>query len=176
MDRKGRRDLRDCKIFMLSFPRVFGYVFNPLTIYFCYRPDGTLKAILYQVKNTFKEQHGYLFAIEPQDIERFSHSCDKIFHVSPFIEMDCRYEFRLDDPSDHLNIAIHQFTKTSKILTATWNGEKRNLTDKQILRHVLRHPLMTFKIIVGIHWEALKLFLKGAKYIKKPPPPESNIS
>ncbi len=167
-------DLTGGRIFMLGFPRLWGYVFNPLTIFFCYGADKTLKGILYQVKNTFGEQHGYFIPTEEQG--KISQEHAKVFHVSPFIPMDCTYKFKIFEPNETLNIAIHQFMKEGKILTATWHGQREDLNDKTLLRAVLGHPLMTIKVIVGIHWEALKLWIKGAKYISKPPPPAEDVS
>lgn len=172
-------DLRGGKIFMLTFPRLWGYIFNPLTLYFCYDQSGTLRAVLYQVKNTFGGQHGYLLATEKQNgqtREPLRQSAQKIFHVSPFIQMDCRYDFILREPDKTLDIAIHQFQENGKILTATWKGTRMDLTDKAILRAVSAHPFLGFKIIAGIHWEALKLWIKGAKYNPEPPPPKQDIS
>lgn len=164
------------KIFMLCFPRLWGYVFTPLTIFFCYDNNYNLKATLYQVKNTFGEQHGYMLAVDDPAKDVHTQDTTKIFHVSPFIEMDCTYKFRFRQPDDRLDIGIHQFTKDGKILTATWNGQRLGITDRTILKMVLRHPLMTFKVIVGIHIEALKLVIKGTKYIRKPAAPSKDIS
>ncbi|MEM7651250.1 MAG: DUF1365 domain-containing protein, partial [Pseudomonadota bacterium] len=102
-------DIKGGKIFMLTFPRLLGYVFNPLTLYYCYDKKGALKAVLHQVKNTFGGQHGYLLEVENPD-EIIKQECDKIFHVSPFIHMDCEYRFRFKAPEEILDFAIHQFT------------------------------------------------------------------
>jgi len=171
-------DINGGKIFMLTFPRILGYVFNPITVYFCYDQNGALKAILHQVKNTFGEQHGYMLSVnETQNAQTIKQECKKIFHVSPFIHMDCTYKFRITDPNDELNFAIHQFTdKDKKILTATWNGKRNALNDETLIKTLLTHPLLTLKIIIGIHWEALRLVLKGAKYIPKPKPPKEDIT
>ncbi len=163
------------KIYMLGFARLWGYVFNPLTIYYCYDSNESLSAILYQVKNTFRQQHGYLIPVEDHD-DWIKQSTQKVFHVSPFIQMDCEYNFRLKVPDDKLDVAIHQFQPDSKILTATWDGQAIPLTDSNILKTVLKHPLMTLKVIVGIHWEALRLWLKGAKYIPVPLLPKKDVS
>ncbi len=169
-------DLTGGRIFMLAFPRLWGYVFNPLTIYFCYGADGALKAILYQVKNTFGEQHSYLLPVTREKGEKITQQCAKAFHVSPFIGMDCTYKFRLYEPGERLDIAIHQFTPDGKILTATWQGIRRDLTDRMIVKTVLRFPMMTIKIIAGIHREAFSLWRKGATYHKKPPAPPHDVS
>jgi len=166
-------ELKGGKIFFLGFPRLWGCAFTPLSLYICYHKNGKLKAILYQVKNTFGEQHGYLFEVTSDNL---SSECEKIFHVSPFIPMNCQYKFRLNEPSDTFHLAIHQFLPDAKILTATWDGERYDLNDKNILKAILKHPLMTFKVIAGIHWEAFNIWIKGAKYIKKPPLPSKDVS
>ena len=174
-DQKGV-DIKGGKIFMLTFPRVFGYVFNPLTVYYCYNREGVLKGILHQVRNTFGELHGYMLPVETQN-NMIEQEADKYFHVSPFIHMDCRYHFKVFEPDEALFFAIHQFTgEGEKILTATWDGKRQELNTKNLLKTLFTHPFLTFKIIAGIHWEALRLVMKGAKYISKPAPPDQQIS
>ncbi|MAQ70670.1 MAG: DUF1365 domain-containing protein [Alphaproteobacteria bacterium] len=168
-------DINGGKIYFLGFPRILGYVFNPISLYFLYDKKHTLQAVLYQVKNTFGEQHCYLAPLEtPGKIDKHAHQ--KMFHVSPFMEMDAEYNFSLQEPDENLSFAIHQFDRTGKILTATWDGKKTPLTDKAILKTFITHPLLTLKIIAGIHWEALRLWLKGAKYIPKPHQKEQDIT
>lgn len=169
-------DIQNGKIFMLTFPRILGYVFNPITVYFCYNKEHELKGILHQVKNTFGGQHGYMLPVE-QLSPNIKQECEKVFHVSPFIHMDCTYKFHLQEPNETLNFAIHQFTKDNeKILTATWGGKQCPLSDSALLKTLVTHPLLTLKIIIGIHWEALLLFKKGAKYISPPPMPPKDIT
>tara|TARA_Y100001001_G_C8004551_1_gene307555 strand:- start:1473 stop:2288 length:816 start_codon:yes stop_codon:yes gene_type:complete len=180
IEKAGKRrglNLKECRIFMLGFPRMWNYAFNPLTVYYCFAPDGTLRAVLHQVKNTFGDQHGYLIPVD--DVSKggkVKQSAEKIFHVSPFFEMDCRYEFRFAVPSETLDFAIHQFGHEGKLLTATWNGEYEALTDKVLIKALRRNTFMTFKVIAGIHWEALKLWLKGAKYIPRTAPPKEDVT
>ena len=161
-------DIKGGKIFVLCFPRVRGYVFSPLSVYFCYDQSGKLKAVLYQVKNTFGEQHGYLLPIEA-DTQKIKQNTDKLFYVSPFIQMDCKYEFRVSPPEDEFHVAIHQFIEEGKILTATWDGQQKELSDDRILKTVFKYPLMTLKVIVGIHYEAFHLWRKGAKFYHRKP-------
>ena len=169
-------DLTNARIFLLAFPRLFGYVFNPISIFYCYDTDDKLTAVLYEVKNTFGEQHGYFLPVEDSKTNKIRHSARKIFHVSPFIHMNCEYHFRLAPPSETLQIGIHQFDGEGKILTAFWTGKRHPLTDGAILKTVLKSPFMTIKVIAAIHWQAFRLWLKGAKYIKKPPEPETDFS
>lgn len=169
-------DFSDGKIFLLSFPRMWGYVFNPLTVYYCYSPEGELKAILYEVKNTFGEQHSYLIEVNPEDNQNIKQETDKIFYVSPFIEMACRYKFRITPPSEDFSVAIHQYMKDGKILTATWEGTYLPFTTTNLRHCILKHPLMTFKVIAGIHKEAFHLWRKGAKYYSRPSKPLEDVT
>ena len=174
-------DVTGDKIYILAFPRYLGYVFNPLSIFFIYGPQG-LRAVLYEVKNTFGDQHGYYIDLSDSapntDGGTFRHQRDKGFYVSPFIHMDCTYQFRIAPPGTRLNIAIHQFDKfsTEKILTAAWTGTRFPLNDFNLARMCLIHPFLTHKIIGAIHWEALKIWLKGGRYHKRPAPPENETS
>ena len=168
-------DLKNHRIFMLGFPRLWGYVFNPITIFFCYDQNGELSHTLYEVKNTFGEQHSYLLPAE-NGKTIIQQEKDKNFHVTPFMHMDSRYVFRFEAPDEKLNFAIHQFDKEGNLFTATWNGKKHPLRDRSIIKTVLTMPLMTLKVITSIHWQALRLWLKGMKYIPKPQTPSEDIS
>jgi DUF1365 family protein len=165
------------RIRMLFYPRLWGYAFNPLTVYYIDRLDGSPAAILYQVNNTFGQRHCYLFmlngATEQDGVLR--HSCDKEFYVSPFIPMEMTYHFRLTPPGEKLAIAIHETDAEGDFLFAAFTAEKRPFSDKELLRQVARHPLMTLKVIAGIHWEALKLWRKGAVFQSRPNPPQHPV-
>ena len=175
-------DITGGKIFILAFPRLWGFVFNPISLYYCYDKSGALACILYQVKNTFGEQHGYLLGTQDKtDNGAIKQSCEKLFHVSPFIEMNCTYNFIVREPDETLDFKIDQrhidiSGNHQKMLTATWNGKRYDLTDRNIIRTMLMHPFMTYKVVIAIHWEAFWLWIKGAKYIKRPPPPNTDVS
>lgn len=171
-------DLAGGRISLLCFPRVLGYVFNPLTIFFCWDAGGALRAIIYEVKNTFGEQHCYVLPVEPHH-RRFQpilQRCDKQFHVSPFIGMSATYRFRLVEPGEKLSILIRQATPAGELLVATQTARRAPLDDAGLIKAFLGHPLVTLKVICGIHWEALRLWLKGARYHTKPAPPERELS
>ena len=153
------------KIKLLCFPRIFGYVFNPLSIFYCY-DEKNLRAILYEVKNTFDEQHTYIFLVD-QNSKIISQHCNKKFYVSPFIEMESEYNFRLTEPDEKLRVYIKQTDKKDKILIACQTGKKQIMSTKQLVINFILHPMMTFKIILGIHFEALKLWKKGAIFKKR---------
>jgi len=163
------------KIKLLCYPRIWGYVFNPLSIFYIYDKDTNLSAILYEVKNTFGEQHTYVFKIDKAD-QFLEHSCKKKFHVSPFIEMDCVYYFKILKPENKLSVVINQNDNEGKLLFASQDGFKKTLNNKNLLFSYIFHPLMSFKIIGAIHYEALKLWLKGLKFVKKKLKIKNNIT
>lgn len=161
--RKRGLDLAGGRVFLLCLPRLLGYVFNPLSIYYCYDRRDHLRALLYEVKNTFGEQHAYVLPVSCEAWLRNAtrQSCGKSFYVSPFIEMAARYRFKLLPPGERLTIAIQEEIEQNTHFVATLTATRRPLTDAQLLLAVLRLPLMTFKVIAAIHYEALRLWLKG---------------
>jgi len=161
------------KIKLLCYPRIFGYVFNPLSIFYCYE-NNDLRAIFYEVKNTFNEQHTYIFKIKNN--EKIEQKCKKKFYVSPFIDMETYYNFKLIDPKDKLSIFIKQTDGEDTVLTATQTGEKREFSFKQLLINFFKYPLMTIKIISSIHYEAFFLWKKGAVYRKREKKVFNNLS
>ena len=154
------------KIKLLCYPRILGYVFNPLSIFFVYDDQEQLISILYEVKNTFGEQHTYVFRVDDKN-NLIKNNCSKKFHVSPFIEMDCQYFFKILKPGDKLSVIIDQYDKDGKILFASQDGVRNDLNSKQLIKSYIKHPLMTLKIISAIHFEAFKLWLKGIRLVKK---------
>ena len=162
------------QIKLLCYTRIFGYVFNPLSVFFIYDESSRLIAILYEVKNTFGEQHTYVFKTEDEKV--IINDCSKKFHVSPFIEMECHYYFRVLKPSDKISVIIDQKDKDGKLLYASQDGKAAKLNEKNLLTSYISHPLMTFKIIAAIHYEALKLWLKGIKIIKRKLKIKNNLS
>ena len=154
------------KIKILCYPRIFGYVFNPLSIFFIYDVDSNPIAILYEVKNTFGEQHTYVFKIDVKNKQIFN-KCKKKFYVSPFMDLESKYFFKVLIPNERLSVIIDQRDKEGKLLFASQDGERVKLSTKNLLISYLKHPLMTLKIISAIHYEALKLWMKGIKLVKK---------
>ena len=157
---------KNIKIKILCYPRIFGYVFNPLSIFFIYDTDSNPIAILYEVKNTFGEQHTYVFKIDIKD-KQISNNCKKKFYVSPFMDLESKYFFKVLIPSERLSVIIDQRDKEGKLLFASQDGERVRINSKNLLISYLKHPLMTLKIISAIHYEALKLWIKGVKLVKK---------
>ena len=176
-----RKNLKDnkieyenIKIKLLCYPRILGYVFNPLSVFFIYNNKDELISILYEVKNTFGEQHTYIFKIENENL--LQHNCEKRFHVSPFIEMNCNYFFRILKPSQKISVIIDQYQLNEKILYASQDGIRTDLTSLELIKSYLKHPLMTLKIISAIHFEAFKLWIKGIKFVKKKLKIKNNIT
>ena len=162
------------KIKLLCYPRIFGYVFNPLSVFFVYDNQENLISILYEVKNTFGEQHTYIFKVENNNL--LQHNCSKKFHVSPFIEMNCNYFFKILKPAEKISVIIDQYQLDDKILFASQDGRRVDFNSKELLKSYIKHPLMTFKIISAIHFEAFKLWVKGIKFIKKKFKIKNNIT
>ena len=164
----------DISIKLLCYPRIFGYVFNPLSTYFIYNKHSELISIFYEVKNTFGEQHTYIF--KAQDEKTIQNKCKKKFYVSPFIEMDCEYHFKTLNPKEQLSVVINQNDKDGKLLFASQDGISKDFNNKNLILSYLTHPLMTFKIIVAIHYEAFKLWVKRIKLIAKKIKLKNNIT
>ncbi|MEZ5956900.1 MAG: DUF1365 domain-containing protein [Hyphomonadaceae bacterium] len=155
----------DGRIVLLTMPRLFNYVFNPLSVYFCDRRDGSIAALVYEVSNTFGENHFYVLPPRVEANGDISQSCAKEFFVSPFLEGDLRYEFRITPPGQRVAVAMVVWRGEEVALTASFAGTRRDLTDEQLLRAWFGNPLMTFKVIAGIHWEALAMWLKGVRFL-----------
>lgn len=160
------------RVFMFCYPRVLGYVFNPLTVYYGVDSSDRLCLMIYEVNNTFGERHSYVIPVD----ESGRQSCNKKFYVSPFNPVEGHYNFRIQPPGDELTLAITLATEQGPCLKAWFSGKQLPLTDANLLRSFLSLPLMPLKIIFGIHWEAIKLWIKGMRLVKHPPPLEPAIS
>jgi DUF1365 family protein len=149
---------------LLCMPRMLGVGFNPLSVYWCHRRDGTLAALIYQVRNTFGERHSYVLPAARGEGEA-RQSCAKAFFVSPFLPMGLRYEFRVSPPGETLVVAIRVLGPEGVALNAALTGRRRELSDGGLLAAGLATPLVAIKTIAAIHWEGLRLWLKGAPYL-----------
>jgi DUF1365 family protein len=167
-------DLGDGKVEVLLYPRLLGYTFNPLTVWFGRDASGKLRAVLYEIHNTFGHSRSHLVPIEDDVPHR--HGFDKDLHVSPFFDREGSYSFTLRPPQSRFSVSIDYATADEDLLTATMVGERRKLSDRNLARVFLTHPLLTVKIIGGIHWQALRLLLKGARYRSVPAPPDTTVS
>lgn len=163
-------DLAGGRIRLLAMPRVLGYGFNPLSLWYCEHRDGTLRAVIAEVSNTFGERHCYVLAQGGAPIPwPLRASADKRFYVSPLMEVQGGYHFRLSEPDHHLAVLIRQFDDAGRLkLVATQTGPGEPLTGAALWRALRRTPLLTFKVMAAIHWQALKIWLAGAPYVPKP--------
>ena len=166
------------RIELLCYPRILGYTFNPLSVYYCYNKSDELFALLYEVSNTFGQRHSYFLPVreEQQQADYLRQSCDKVFYVSPFIPMSARYHFRLRRPGEQLLLAIRETENQQALLHAVFRGGRQPLSDRNLLGSFCRLPLMTLRIMAAIHWQAAKLFVKGMRILPRPTEPEQRIS
>lgn len=171
----GRPDAAK-RIEVLCFPRILNYAFNPITVYYCYDADDEFSAVLYEVNNTFGERHNYLALINASDKGIVRHSCDKRFYVSPFMEVSGQYHFSIKRPDDRVIVHIHQTDQDGPILDAWVRGKRGEINDQALLTCLTAYPLLTLKVIAGIHYEALKLWLKGIKTRRRPAPPDESVT
>lgn len=184
-------DIAGGPIRLLTMPRILGYGFNPISVFFCHTPDGALAALLYEVTNTFHERHSYLVAVPspsppgggraPEAVEGagpalIRQTVDKQLFVSPFMDRDLTYDFTVRPPGEAVSVVVAVRRGETPILTASFAGQRRPLTDGQLLRAFLTHPLLTWKVTWGIHWEAAKMMFKGARYRHRGAPPEQPVT
>ena len=164
------------RVSLLCLPRILGYVFNPISVFFCFDRDGQIKAALYEVSNTFRESHTYLLPVDHEDGSMIDHTFDKALYVSPFISMACRYAVKLRRPDAHASITIRESDENGELLIATFRGAQTRLNDRFLLSTLARFPLLTLKVMIGIHWDALKIWFKGTPVFPHPVPPLHTVS
>jgi DUF1365 family protein len=156
---------------LLCYPRLFGYVFNPISVFFCYRRDETLSAILYEVCNTYCERHTYVIPVADSNREAIRQSCEKSHYVSPFIAMEASYRFHILPPGERVKILIRQEDTAGPLLFASFLAKRSALCGRALAACLARFPLMTFKIAAAIHWEALRMWAKGFPVFSHNPAP-----
>lgn len=153
------------RIRLLCFPRVLGYTFNPLSLWFCENSAGQLIAIISEVSNTFGQHYHYVHHNSGQELIWPIHcDVDKRFHVSPFIDMNQRYHFTFDQSAQTLRILINEYQDQQLHFVASQTAELTTLNNRTLLRAFFMVPLMSFKIMTMIHWHALKIWLKGGQF------------
>ena len=159
----------DGEVWLQCFPRVLGYVFNPVSFWFCEDRAGNLKAVLAEVNNTFGERHSYL--LRPDALQ-----APKEFHVSPFFPVAGRYRFHFDERDGRRLARIDYLDDEGPLLYTSISGTPRPLTRARLALALLAHPFMTFTVMARIHWQALRLWLKGAPFFAKPPAHAEELS
>lgn len=173
----------DGEIWLQTFPRVLGYVFNPVSFWIYSQPDHSVCAVLAEVNNTFGERHCYLLHKENGASLHSGETLisDKVFHVSPFCDVSGEYRFRFlfsKDSESGLNSVcrIELFSELLPLIYTSISGEDQTLTQSALRRAKFQYPMMTFGVIARIHWQAFKLWLKGVPFHSKPEPPKMEIS
>jgi uncharacterized protein len=166
----------DGPMLLMTMPRVMGYVFNPISVYFCHDRRDRLTAIVWEVSNTFGGRHSYVIGVDDPEAIVLRQRCLKELHVSPFIGMDIEYRFRLVRRGDRLTIGIADHDGDGLLMSAAMTAERRSLTDQALLAAFARTPFETVKVTAAIHWEALRLWLKGARFLNGPPRDDKSIA
>ena len=171
-------ELAGGRIRLLCFPRVLGYGFNPLSLWYCEHADGRLRAVIAEVSNTFGQHHCYLLHDDGRPID-WPLRAEKLkcFYVSPLMDMQGGYRFRLSEPGDKLAVLIRQFDEHGRLkLVATQTGTGEPLTDAALWRAFRQMPVMTYKVMFAIHWQALKIWLAGARFFTRPELPKQEVT
>lgn len=161
---------------LLTMPRILGYAFNPLSIYFCHRHDGSLSAIFYEVNNTFGQRHNYLIPVSSGAKGPIRQESQKSFYVSPFMTTDMVYTFSVVPPGEDLAVSIIGRDDAGPLIVAKLTAARQDLTDASLARAFCAYPLMTIKVIAGIYWEALLIWLKGIRLQHRPLPPDRPVT
>jgi uncharacterized protein len=178
LDRHGLAETCDGGVMLMTMPRMLGYVFNPVSFWFCRDRTGALRAILCEVNNTFGESHCYL--VHHEDLRPIQPDewleGRKVFHVSPFLPVEggYRFRFRLDAGRVHVDVNFHD--GQGLMLATSVGGPREPLNDRGVLRRFVGNPAMTLAVIVRIHWQALHLWRKRARFYRKPAPPTELVT
>jgi DUF1365 family protein len=162
------------RIVMQTMPRCLGFVFNPITLFYCYDETGRLAAMLYEVRNTFGQRHSYVVPVDMFDGQRLRQSCGKAFHVSPFMGMDMSYQFDLRPPGARVATVVRGLdAQGAPLIHTAFHAKRVELSDGALARLLVSHPLMTFGVVAAIHLEAVKLLAKGLRLHAAPPAPHA---
>ena len=162
------------RIRLLAFPRVLGFVFNPISVFFVHAANERLEAVIYEVNNTFGQTHAYVVPTQGGAVER--HDADKALYVSPFYRVEGGYRFRLTPPGETVDLTIQKHAAGRPDFLATLALRRQPLTDAALAGLFVGMPLMTLGVVAAIHWEALKLWIKGAPFGARPPGPKAGTS
>lgn len=161
------------RVMLVTLPRVLGYLFNPVSFYFCYDRAGRPVAALAEVTNTFKEMKPFVLGPETCQGAAFALRTPKYFYVSPFTDMDVAFDFTLRVPAEKLSVQIDDYDAGQRTLTSSLTGRRRPLTDATLAWFTLKYPFITLKVITLIHWNALRLYLKRVPWFAKAARPDA---
>lgn len=173
------------RIRLLAQPRMFGWTFNPVSFWYCEHADGSLRAVIAEVRNTFGEKHSYLLSsasradgasageVLPYGVELEKEKC---FHVSPLFDLVGRYHFTFEAPGEKLRVLLNETREGEPLIDTAMSGQARPFSDAVMLRQVLAMPVQAVKVLAGIHWQALKIWLRGARFHQKPKPPLAEVT
>lgn len=161
---------------MLCYPRILGYAFNPLTVYYGVDVDGVTRLLIYEVNNTFGDRKTYVLPAEPDENGLIWQKCAKELFVSPFNKVEGTYSFHVTPMDDDLTVGVALKDSAGPKLKAFFHGQREALTNKNLLRALARTGWMTVKVMIGIHYEAAKLFFKGLRTKQRPTPPKNPIT
>ena len=175
--REAGIDLKGGPVRILTLPRILGHVFNPISVWFGYGPGGDLRAVLYEVSNTFGQWHHHLARVDGLDPSgNARHVFGKELFVSPFIDQEATYDFRVRPPDDRAALIVREHVAAGQVLTATLVAMRRELGRFGMWRVFATHPMVTLKVLGGIHWEALRLWRKGAPFRRHGPTPDHLVT
>ncbi len=163
------------RFMMLCYPRIFGYAFNPITVYFGLDCEGEIRLMIYEVNNTFGHRKSYVLPATNPHNDLISQSCRKRLYVSPFNTDAGSYRFAVTSPREHLTIGVALTTSLGATMKAHFHGSRRELSDENLLKALIKTGWMTLKVTAAIHYEALKLWLKGLRVRTRPGPPSEPI-
>jgi uncharacterized protein len=158
--KSGTEDV--CHIFMLCYPRLLGFVFNPMTTFFCVDGSGQVKMMIYEVHNTFGGRHSYVTDVIRADQPNYFQT-EKVFYVSPFNKVEGHYGLKASPPAERVSVGVALTTAEGPTMNAYFVGKRETLNDRNLLQVFFAYPLMTLKVVAAIHFEALKLWWKGLK-------------
>lgn len=162
------------RVEVLAFPRILGYVFNPISVWYCRDTEGVVRAVLHEVRNTFGDKHCYVGAVDADDATQ---TFDKRLHVSPFMDMDKRYDFSLTTPGNAVAVRIRESDGSGEeMFRAAFTGRRRELDDRTLLAMFVKYPLVTLKAIGAIHFEAIRLWMKRVPFFRRPAPPVDPVT
>ncbi len=168
----------DGETVLVTMPGILGFAFNPVSFWLCLDKDARLRAVISEVNNTFGERHFYVCkhadhrAIEPQDTV----VAEKMFHVSPFLPVEGHYQFAFSWNEDGFGARIDLHDADGLILTTSMAGRREAVTSWRLLRGLLANPLLMFKVLGLIHYQAIRLWAKGVRHFRKPPPPAEQVT